>query len=110
MKNKSVVFVGTSVEEMLIEDSKKEELKFKDFTYYKNEKEELEMEGNLMTVKAFLAHVANGGFIDYDGAGRLATKIAKSNVFIKPSEVFYKNGALKFKFPKWATHVLWFNR
>lgn len=89
---------------------RKEELKFKDFVYYKNEKEILELSGDLFSKKDFLSMVANGSLIDYDGHGKLATETQESNVYVRPSMMFHKNGALKFKFPKWATHVIWFNR
>lgn len=93
-----------------IEDEKAPELKFRDFSRWKNAPEKGEIIGDLMTVKEFLSIVASGGFNDYDGHGKLATEIAESNVYIKPSDMFHKNGALKFKFPKWATHIIWFNK
>ena len=58
--------------------------------------------GNLMTAEAFAVDVMNGCLIDYDGYGRWATSDKMSDVVISPSK-------LK-KPPKWATHVVWFNR
>lgn len=60
--------------------------------------------GDLMTLEKFKEAVACGGFIDYDGTGRLATKTRMSEIHISPS------GVKDFVFPEWATHVVWFNK
>ena len=103
MKNESML-------DFMKKKSEMEGLKFRDFSRWTSGEEEGEIIGDLLPLKEFLNMVANGCFIDYDGHGKLATDIAESNVYIMPSDVFHKNGALKFKFPKWATHVIWFNK
>jgi len=67
--------------------------------------------GDLMTLDDWLKQVNGGGFIDYDGHGVYAFQRADgpwltSNMMVKPSDI------TKFQInpPKWATHVLWFNR
>ncbi len=49
--------------------------------------------GDHMTRESFIATVACGGFIDYDGDGDLATEADPHYVW-----------------PDWATHVMWYNR
>lgn len=52
----------------------------------------------------FLENVRAGEFIDYDGFGELATETRVSKILVKPSTVD------KIRRPKWATHVVWYNR
>ena len=60
--------------------------------------------GDLMTLKEWKECVECGGFIDYDGHGRLATKTEKSDILIRPSQ------SKSMVIPAWATHVVWCNR
>jgi len=60
--------------------------------------------GDFMTLKEWLSNVEDGGFIDYDGWGNLATSSEVSNINIHPSQAEY------FKFPEWATHIEWYNK
>lgn len=60
--------------------------------------------GDHMPLSEWLGSVECGGFIDYDGSGELATETHCSNVRISPSQVDL------FTFPKWATHIVWYNR
>ena len=60
--------------------------------------------GNHMLLKDWLECVKSGAFIDYDGHGNLATKDKISGIGISPSD------AENYKFPKWATHIMWFNK
>ena len=60
--------------------------------------------GDLMPLKQFLECVEFGGFIDYDGFGHLATIDKESDITISPSKVN------SYKFPKWCTHIVWYNR
>ena len=60
--------------------------------------------GDHMTLKEWLDNVESCGFIDYDGHGNLATSSEVSNISICPSE------AEGYDFPKWATHIEWYNR
>jgi hypothetical protein len=66
----------------------------------------------LMTWEEFLESVEDGCLIDYDGFGRLATqdktttKMMESNIEIYPSEAGFPSRP----HPKWATHVMWFNK
>ena len=69
-------------------------------------REKLPKYGDHMLVVEWIACVENGGFIDYDGHGSLATDTEISDIEIHPSDV----SALKLKLPSWATHVMWFNR
>ena len=76
--------------------------------------------GSLFTKKDFLESVKSGSFIDYDGFGRLATATEESDICIIPSDIFvYCAPAFKplsrgrtglYDWPKWATHVMWYNR
>lgn len=52
----------------------------------------------------FVSHVRGGTLIDYDGVGELATETGVSHTCIVPSEV---EG---YKKPRWATHVVWYNK
>lgn len=60
--------------------------------------------GDLMTRQDFVETVECGGFIDYDGDGHLATETQCSDISICPSMV------KSFKWPVWATHVVWYNK
>lgn len=60
--------------------------------------------GDHMTMKDWLDAVEFGAFIDYDGHGELATINQVSNILIFPSE------AKNYKFPEWATHIVWYNK
>ena len=60
--------------------------------------------GDHMTRDEWLGAVKFGGFIDYDGYGELATINQVSNIMIVPSK------AKSYKFPEWATHIVWYNR
>ena len=62
--------------------------------------------GDLMTVADWLDEVKHGGFIDYDGTGDWATATKCSNIRVVPSDTKRPG----FKVPKWATHVVWYNR
>lgn len=61
--------------------------------------------GDLFTVRDFLGAVDCGGFIDYDGHGRLATEKKESSIEIRPS-----NCRKALTANPWATHIMWFNR
>jgi hypothetical protein len=68
-------------------------------------------DGDLILLDEWLKEVNGGGFIDYDCHGEFAFDRGDgvwltSNMPIRPSDI------TKFKItpPKWATHVLWFNR
>ena len=60
--------------------------------------------GDHMTIENFIQNCKVGMFIDYDGYGYLATKDRRSDIIISPSKI------KKVGIPKWATHVLWYNR
>jgi hypothetical protein len=60
--------------------------------------------GEHMSLEEWLGAVKFSGFIDYDGHSKLATINQVSNIMIVPSEA---NG---YKFPEWATHIVWYNR
>jgi len=66
--------------------------------------EELPEYGDHMTIEEFVQSCKVGLFIDYDGFGRFATKDKESSLMISPS------GLKKITIPKWATHVMWYNR
>lgn len=61
--------------------------------------------GRFMTLSNFKASVEAGLFIDYDGFGNLATSRKESDYEIKPSHIKGKR-----PLPRWATHVVWYNR
>jgi hypothetical protein len=56
--------------------------------------------GDLMTVEEFIETVKYGGFIPDDGDGLWATKDKQSDISVWDTK----------KVPKWATHVIWFNK
>lgn len=61
--------------------------------------------GEHMTKEKFIQHC--GALVDYDGYGELATKDSVAHgEEVHPSWV---QGGL-FRWPKWATHVVWYNR
>lgn len=60
--------------------------------------------GDLMSLEDFKESVRNGGFIDYDGSGNLATDSKCSDITIIPSEVE------DYDFPEWCSHIVWYNR
>jgi hypothetical protein len=60
--------------------------------------------GDLFTIDDFLDMVRCGGVTDWDGSGSWATKTQQSNVDINFATI------LKNDPPKWATHVIWFNK
>jgi len=62
--------------------------------------------GDQYPVADFLEDVQFGRFIDYDGFGQWATATHMSNVVVRPSDVVNK----AVKPPRWATHVIWFNK
>lgn len=81
--------------------------------------EPLSTYGDLMTIKEFKKNVNYGGFIDYDGYGKLSNgKLVANNFIVYPSQ--FKRGKVHYgllfetgeliDIPKWATHVMWFNR
>lgn len=55
--------------------------------------------GELMTQEAWFAAVDHRAFIPYDGSGYWATTDRMSNWSV-----------WEVKRPKWATHVMWFNK
>ena len=59
---------------------------------------------DVFTIEDFASCVDDGMFIDYDGFGYLATNYRKSDILVKPSSFH------KMPMPKWATHVVWYNR
>lgn len=77
-----------------VRKSDKDKLEFNKIPYY----------GDLITLKEFREHCKAGMFIDYDGFGYLATQSGMSDMVIRPSYLG------KIVIPKWATHVVWFNR
>jgi hypothetical protein len=100
----------SSIRKVDIMDEKASELKFKEFIYWVDEDGEDRLCGDLFTVKEFLSMIASKSIMNDDGHGKLATTTQESNVYVMPSDMFHKNGALNFKFPEWATHVIWFNK
>jgi hypothetical protein len=61
-----------------------------------------------MTLGDFMSSVDNGGFVDDDGIGYLATEEEMSSIPAVPSKMSRKNKVVQV--PKWATHVVWFNK
>jgi hypothetical protein len=61
---------------------------------------------DLMPVTEWLASVRQGGFIDYDGYGSLATEQYTCPVNISPSDITVFHVTI----PAWATHIAWYNR
>lgn len=64
----------------------------------------IEEDDDVMTLKDWMDDVDRMYFIDDDGWGDLATATEKSNLCISPSE------AHSMRIPKWATHIVWYNR
>ena len=62
--------------------------------------------GDLFTIESFNEDVNSGCLIDYDGIGYYATA-KKMNRAFPASPGMIRMGE---KPPKWATHVMWFNR
>jgi len=60
--------------------------------------------GDLMTMQVFINSVKIGAFTDYDGFGNLSTETQMSNRQLSPSQLRTR------KIPKWATHIVWFNK
>lgn len=60
--------------------------------------------GDLMTKEEWLSGCEAGAFIDYDGFGNLATADGVYAERIFPSQ------AKNYNFPKWVTHIVWYNR
>lgn len=60
--------------------------------------------GDLMPLEEFIDYVEDGGFIDCDGSGELATSTQVSNVDISPSDIGW------IEIPEWVTHVVWYNK
>jgi hypothetical protein len=62
-----------------------------------------------MTIEEFVECCQSRSFIDYDGFGEWATKdeVMSGNPadWVSPSEIV--NGLIP---PKWATHIVWYNR
>jgi len=62
---------------------------------------------DVMTLREFFEYIQIGGFIDYDGFGKWATQTKLDpHILVYPSGV--RNGTIVP--PKWATHVVWYNR
>jgi hypothetical protein len=72
---------------------------------------ELPEYGDLISVADWLNQVRVSNFIDYDGNGRLVMKLSDS-VWVIGMATLYPSDITLFNLtlPKWATHVLWFNR
>ena len=65
------------------------------------------VDGDLMSLDEWMDNVRVGAFIDYDGYGNYATSEKYyPDIDVYPSHV-RKPG---FIFPKWATHIVWYNR
>lgn len=62
--------------------------------------------GDHMEINEWKECCRHNNFIDYDGSGVFATDKLTSSIPVVPSDV--TRGAKTF--PKWATHVVWFNR
>ena len=75
-----------------------------------------EVNGHIFTIEQFLEDVKAGALTDYDGWGALATEIKVSDWWVRPSDFVHGEcfpGELahkKVRVPKWATHVVWYNR
>lgn len=63
-----------------------------------------EWNGDIFTTEKFIKYVEEGYFIDEDGFGYYATKNAKSDVEIYPSDITEKIYRKDF------SHIIWFNR
>lgn len=71
--------------------------------------------GHLIIIKEFTELVEHGMLIDYDGSGNWATQTyCDPDKEVIPSEflksIKVNEHYLTYIKPKWATHVLWFNR
>lgn len=63
--------------------------------------------GDLIPINRFLESVAHGWFVDYDGFGEWATSTHYlSGHWVHPSDISNSRKPI----PKWATHVVWYNR
>lgn len=62
--------------------------------------------GDLMSVEEWIGCVNADSITGYDGFGEWATKDGTSGVMVYPSWL----GPDEVFVPKWATHVLWFNK
>lgn len=67
--------------------------------------QDIESDEDVMEIDEFVLICKNRGFIDYDGHGCLAFDGKKTDVYILPSQV--EDG---LTIPKWATHVVWYNK
>jgi len=63
----------------------------------------------IMKLDDFILNCISGAFINYDGHGYYGTEKWESDKIIMPSTVILIN-AQGWKYPKWATHVVWYNR
>lgn len=59
-----------------------------------------------MTWEEFRLACLNNAFTDYDGIGDLATASEVSDISVYPSEVVMEG----YEKPKWATHIVWYNK
>jgi hypothetical protein len=64
--------------------------------------------GYLYKLVDWIQDVKAGGLIDYDGYGNWATLTHTSSIDIIPSDVAERDE--DFPFPKWVTHIMWYNR
>jgi len=62
--------------------------------------------GVLIPIEDWVEMVNNGNFIDYDGHGNWATATHHGNEMVEPSDIT----GFHVEPPRWATHVLWYNR
>lgn len=60
--------------------------------------------GDLMILPEFKECVECGGFTDYDGSGNYATETQMSDIGVD------FNDLLTGMYPKWVTHIVWFNK
>lgn len=67
----------------------------------------IEEGSHVMTLDEFRKAAEIHAYIDYDGYGHLATETEVSNVETWPSK-FLKTEEKDL--PKWATHIVWYNR
>lgn len=61
----------------------------------------------IYTISCWVDAVKCGAFIDDDGYGRFISDTHEGDE-VYPSDVL--NPVIRFRPPKWATHVQWFNR
>lgn len=66
--------------------------------------------GAHMLMQDFLDDVENGGFIDYDGHGYLATATHESWIKVRPSTIVTVLDQLIKDQNDSFTHVVWYNR